>query len=317
MNLREHVVMLVGGVGGAKLALGMAQLLPAESLTLIVNTADDFEHLSLHISPDLDTVTYTLSQLANPKTGWGIAGDSFRAMEMVERLGGPTWFNLGDVDLGTNLMRTAMLRAGKSLTEVTQHITQALEIKHTILPMADERICTILDTMEFGELGFQEYFVRERWQPEVTAIYFKNAEEAHITEQVAQALSNATLIVFSPSNPFLSIDPILAVPGIRDCIRTATVPRVAISPVIAGKAVKGPTVKLMYELDKDASPIGVSEHYHDLLNGIILDTADRDLIPQLQKNNVQATSYPILMKSLDDKIKLAEFLLDWSEENLL
>lgn len=313
-DLRDHVVLLVGGVGGAKLALGLAEVLPAGSLTIIVNTADDFEHLGLHVSPDLDTVMYTLAGLANPLTGWGVEGDTFRAIEMVGRYGGPTWFRLGDSDLGTNLLRTVMLREGHTLTEITRQLCGALGIQHPILPMTDHTVQTWLDTDQ-GPLAFQEYFVRERWQPVVHRIRFVGAEEARPSEAVHEALEAASLIVFGPSNPFLSIDPILALPGVREQIAASDAPCVALSPIIGGEAVKGPAAKLMAELGVDVSPVGIVTHYRDLLDGIILDRVDSELRQPIEALNVRAMAEQTLMETREDKIRLAEKILNWAEEN--
>ncbi len=315
MSACDRVVLLVGGVGGAKLALGLARVLPPNALTIIVNTGDDFEHLGLHISPDLDTVMYTLADLANPQTGWGLAGDTFRAMEMVGRYGGPTWFRLGDGDLGTNVMRTMLLREGCSLTEVTQWLCAALGIAHRLLPMSDDPVRTVLET-EQGRLAFQEYFVRERWQPVVRGICYEGAEQANPSPAVAAALEEATAIVLGPSNPFLSIDPILAVPGIRERIAASTAPKVAVTPLIAGQAVKGPTAKLMAELGLEVSVLGVARHYQELLSGIILDEADRSLIPSIEALGIRATARHTYMETLSDKISLAQSLLAWLEDNL-
>ncbi len=315
MSLREHVVLLIGGVGGAKLAAGMAEVLPPGALTIIVNTGDDFEHLGLHVSPDLDTVMYTLAGLANQTTGWGVADDTFQAVEMAARYGAPEWFRLGDRDLGTNLVRTMRLRAGATLTEIVCQMSAALGIRHTLLPMSDDAVRTQVDTDQ-GELAFQEYFVRERWQPAVREIRFIGAADARPTSRVIKALDCATLIVIGPSNPYLSIDPILAVPGIRSRIAASPAPCVAISPLIAGQAVKGPTAKLMAELGIDVSPLTVVNHYRDLLNAIILDEVDHALCQAVEQTGVRAVTYPILMKSLQDKVAVAEFLLNWSEENL-
>lgn len=314
MSLRDRVVLLVGGVGGAKLALGLAHVLPPESLTVIVNTADDFEHLGLHISPDVDTLMYTLSGLANPQTGWGLDGDTFRAMEMVERYGGPAWFRLGDGDLGTNLARTMLLRQGHTLTEVTRRLCVALGVAHRLLPMTDDRVRTMLET-DCGPLDFQTYFVRERWQPVVHRIRFEGSGEAQPSEAVAAALEAATLIVLGPSNPFLSIDPILSVPGIRARITASDAPCVAVSPVIGGQAVKGPTVKLMAELGVDNSPVGVARHYEGFLDGIILDEADGSLVKLIEALNLRTITAPTLMNTLADKVRLANRLLEWLEES--
>lgn len=312
-TLRAHVVLLVGGVGGAKLAVGLANVLPPDALSIIINTGDDFEHLGLTISPDLDTVLYNLAGVANPQTGWGLADDTFHAIGMVENYGGPAWFRLGDRDLGTNLMRTSMLRQGRSLTEVTRHLSTTWGIKHTILPMTDQPVKTRLETDQ-GPLAFQEYFVREQWKPAVRSIRFEGIEDAYPSKGVVRALEQATLIVIGPSNPFLSIDPILAIPGIREQIAKSAAPCIAVSPIIGGQAVKGPAAKLMAELGLDVSPIGITKHYEDLLEGIILDTLDNSLCREIEKLNVRATARDILMTSLVQKTNLAESLLQWAEE---
>jgi len=312
-TLRVHVVLLVGGVGGAKLALGLANVLQPGELSIVVNTGDDFEHLGLRISPDLDTVLYSLAGLASPQTGWGITDDTFQAMTMVERYGGPGWFRLGDRDLGTSLARTSMLQEGYSLTEVTQQLTSRLGVQHSILPMADQVVSTRLDTDQ-GPLAFQAYSVREQWQPTVSSIRFEGVENAQPSPPVIRALEQATLIVFGPSNPFLSIDPILAVPGIREQIAQSTAPCIAVSPIIGGQAVKGPAAKLMTELGLDVSPIGITRHYEDLLDGIILDTVDSALCETIVKLKVRATARNILMTTLVQKIDLAQSLLHWAEE---
>jgi LPPG:FO 2-phospho-L-lactate transferase len=307
-----NVVALAGGVGGAKLAWGLAQILPPERLTLIVNTADDFEHLGLHVSPDLDTVMYTLAGLANPDTGWGLAGDTFRAMETVAAYGGPEWFNLGDRDLGTSLVRTALLREGHPLSAVTGQLCRALGIQHPILPMSDDPVHTWLDTDQ-GPLPFQVYFVRERWQPVVRRIRFEGAESARSGAGVSAALEAATLIVYGPSNPFLSIDPILSVPGIRECVDAAHAPRIAVSPIVGGQALKGPAAKLMAELGVDVSPMGIVTHFQDRLDGIILDHTDANLRESIERIHIRATTRQTVMTSLADKTHLAEELLNWVE----
>jgi LPPG:FO 2-phospho-L-lactate transferase len=309
-TLRDHVVLLVGGVGGAKLALGLAHVLPPEALTVIVNTADDFEHLGLHVSPDLDTVMYTLSGLANPDTGWGLSGDTFKAMEMVGRYGGPDWFNLGDRDLAASLVRTALLREGHPLSAVTGQLCRALGVQHSVLPMSDDPVSTWLDT-DRGALPFQVYFVRERWEPVVRQIRFEGAESARPGTGVSAALEAATLIVYGPSNPYLSIDPILSVPGIRECIDASHAPRVAVSPIVGGQALKGPAAKLMAELGVEVSPMGIVTHFRDRLDGIILDHADSDLREAIERLPIRATTKQTVMTSLADKIRLAEELLNW------
>lgn len=313
MSIRDHVVLLVGGVGGAKLALGLAHALPPEALTVVVNTADDLEHLGLHISPDVDTVMYTLAGIANPKFGWGLEGDTFQAMQMVQRYGGPAWFNLGDCDLGTSLLRTQLLREGHTLTAITRRLSRAVGVETTLLPMTDDPVRTVLET-DRGELSFQVYFVREGWQPAVRSIRFDGADTAEPGPAVAEALDRASLIVFGPSNPYLSIDPILSIPGIRDRIARSPAPRVAVTPLIAGQAVKGPTAKLMAELGRDVSPVEVATHFRPLLDGFILDEADSELRAPVEALGLRATAQHTYMSTLTDKVNLANALLSWVEE---
>ncbi len=315
MSRTDRVVLLVGGVGGAKLAVGLANVLPPERLTIIVNTGDDFEHLGLYISPDLDTVMYSLAGIANTATGWGLAGDTFQAMDMVEQYGGPAWFRLGDRDLGTNLLRTALLRSGKPLSDVTGTLAQSLGVRHPLLPMSDDPVHTWLRTSR-GEMGFQEYFVRDGWQPRVEKITFKGAKDARPAPLVIEALDSATLIVFGPSNPYLSVDPILSVPGIRDQIAASPAPCVAISPIIGGKALKGPAAKLMEELGVEVSPRSLANHYEGILDGIIIDTVDRHLCADLEGLGLKVAALNTVMHSLSNKTELATHLVAWVEENL-
>lgn len=313
---RENVVLLVGGVGGAKLAVGLAEILPPQALTIIVNTGDDFRHLGLHVSPDLDTVMYTLAGLANPKTGWGVCDDTFRAMDMLQVYRGPDWFRLGDRDLGTNLMRTLMLAQGYTLTETTAYMCRSLGIQHKLSPMSDDPVRTMLDT-DIGMLAFQEYFVREQWQPVVSQIRFEGVIDACPSNGTLEAIRQASAIIIGPSNPFLSIDPILAVPGIRASIITSRAPKVAVSPVVGGKAIKGPTVKLMRELGLDATVTGVVEHYQKLVDGIILDSTDQELLKLVTNQGIKASAQQTIMHTLEDKVALAESLLGWIEDNYL
>lgn len=308
--MKEHIALLVGGVGGAKLAYGLAQILSPESLSIIVNTADDFEHLGLHVSPDVDTVMYTLAGLSNKAQGWGLEGDSLQAIEMIKRLGGPGWFNLGDIDLGTNLMRTAMLSEGKTLTEITAHIATALGVQHTILPMTDDRLRTELETNQ-GRFVFQEYFVRERWQPVVKAIEFVGASDAHPSGAVRSALAQASALIVGPSNPFLSIDPILAVGEIRQVLETRTVPVIAVSPIVSGKALKGPAAKLLHEFGLPVSAVSVAEHYRGLIDAIVVDETDVKLKQSIENFGIHCVVKPTVMTSDADKVTLAESLMQW------
>jgi LPPG:FO 2-phospho-L-lactate transferase len=312
-RLREHVVLLAGGVGGAKLAVGLCHRLPPGHLTILVNTGDDFEHLGLHVSPDLDTVMYSLAKLAHPVNGWGIVGDTFHAMSMIEAADGPIWFRLGDRDLGINLMRTMMLRDGKTLTEATQRLSTALGVGPTILPMSDDSVRTVVET-NLGKLGFQEYFVRERWQPVVIGLTFEGADTARISKSAAAALDAASLVIIGPSNPFLSIDPILATGDIRERISQSQVPCIAVSPIIGGQSVKGPAAKIMGELGLPVSSIGVAEHYQGFLDGIVIDEADQHLSAQIEELGLRSTVRSTFMTTDSEKETLAEELMNWAEE---
>jgi len=269
------ILAFAGGVGGARLANGLARILPTGGLTVAVNTGDDFEHLGLHISPDPDTVLYTLAGLNDPERGWGLAGETFACMAAVKRLGGEDWFALGDRDLATHLERTRRLAAGETLSEITADFAARLGIRQAIIPVTDDRLRTLVHT-EAGELSFQEYFVRRRCEPLVSAISFDGAAEAAPSPGLAALMQSPNLqgIVICPSNPFLSIDPILALPEIRHWLTHRPVPCIAISPLIGGKAVKGPAAKMMAELSLEATPRAIAEHYLGLIDGLIIDRAD-------------------------------------------
>jgi LPPG:FO 2-phospho-L-lactate transferase len=306
----KHVVLLVGGVGGAKLAHGMAQVLPPESLTVIVNTGDDFWHYGLRVCPDLDTVMYTLGGLVDKVNGWGIADDSRNMLAALQRYGEETWFGLGDQDLATHLLRTQMWRDGRRLTEITQSLTKRLGISHQILPMTDAPIRTMIDTVEHGELEFQTYFVRLRWQPTVKAIRLDGINEACVSPQARAALERADAILIGPSNPWLSIAPILAVPGMREIILSRNVPRVAVSPIVQGQAIKGPAAKLMAELGYEVSAQAVANYYGDIINGYVHDERDTRMI----LNHKEVTTFDTIMVDNEDRVVLARKILDWIEE---
>ncbi len=308
--MKEQIALLVGGVGGAKVAYGLAQLLPPDSLSIIVNTGDDFVHLGLHVSPDIDTVMYTLADISNKQQGWGLEGDTLQAMGLVKRYGGPSWFNLGDKDLGTNLTRTVMMNAGRSLTEVTTHLAQALGVMHPILPMSDDAVRTELTT-DKGRLIFQEYFVRERWQPKVEKIEFVGSETARATDAVQEALGRATAIVLGPSNPFLSIDPILSVREIREALLNRRVPCVAISPIVNGQALKGPAAKLMQEFGRAVSVEGIAQHYSGLIDALIVDETDGKLKQSIEEIGIHCVVRPTVMTSDGEKKALAGEIIRW------
>jgi LPPG:FO 2-phospho-L-lactate transferase len=268
-----QVVALAGGVGGAKLAAGLQAVVAPGRLTVVVNTGDDFEHWGLTICPDLDTVMYNLAGVHNPETGWGRANETFAALEAMSRLGGEDWFRLGDQDLAVHLRRTEWLRQGVSLTEVTDRLRRSLGVASNILPMSDDPVRTLVHTDE-GDLPFQHYFVRRRCEPAVIDLSFVGASEARINPAVREAVESADLIVLCPSNPYLSIDPILAVKGLARLVRQAPAPKIAVTPIIGGEAVKGPAAKLMRELGQVVSPITVVDHFDGMLDGFVLDRLD-------------------------------------------
>lgn len=293
------ITALAGGVGGAKLAHGLAQILPPEDLTVIVNTGDDFEHLSLYICPDLDTVCYTLAGLANMETGWGRAGETWKTIENIERLGGPGWFRLGDQDFGTHLERTRRLKEGQSLTKITNDFCRAWGIQHTVLPMTDSPVRTMVDSDE-GELAFQEYFVHRRCEPKVKGFRFDGVEFARPAEGVNDALVSADAIIICPSNPWVSIDPILRV------IPKINKPVVAVSPIIGGKTVKGPAAKMYAELGIEPSALAVARHYGNLLTGYVLDDIDAELSDKIETRTLVTNT---LMNNLTDRARLATDVL--------
>lgn len=301
------VVALAGGVGGAKLAHGLAQVLPAERLTVIVNTGDDFEHLGLSISPDLDTVMYALAGIANPTTGWGRADEGWRFMESLRGFGGPDWFNLGDRDLATHILRTQGLRRGEPLSLVTQALCTALDIGPRVAPMTDDPVHTLVDT-DAGELAFQDYFVARRCAPRARAIRFAGAETARPSEAARTALGGADLIVICPSNPFLSIDPILAVPGLRAAV--AAHPTVAVSPIVGGQAIKGPAAKLLGELGHEVSALSVARYFVGVAQGFVLDTIDAGLAPAVEALGLRPFVTDTVMHTDADRAALARVVLE-------
>jgi LPPG:FO 2-phospho-L-lactate transferase len=302
------VVAISGGIGGAKLALGLYRVLPADSLMVACNTGDDFEHLGLSISPDLDTVLYTLAGIVNPETGWGRAGETWRFMQALGSLGGENWFRLGDADLAIHVERTRRLAAGESLSDVSDDFCRRLGVRARVVPMSDQPVRTMVHTDD-GILAFQRYFVQNRCEPEVTGFTFHGAGDAHPSLPLWETLIGEELeaVVICPSNPFISIDPILAVPGLRGAIADCGAPVIAVSPIIGGNSVKGPTAKMMSELGVPQSAHGVAEHYEGLLTGFVLDDADRGTVADLPCLHTR-----ILMESEADKMALARQVLDFA-----
>ncbi len=267
-----NVVCLAGGVGGAKLAAGLARLLSPQSLTVVVNTGDDFRHLGLLICPDLDTVLYTLAGVANAETGWGRAGESWQVLAEVARLGGPDWFHLGDLDLALHLTRAHLLAQGLSLTAVTRHFCDRFRIQPAVLPMSDQPAPTMIVTQDGRTLPFQTWFVHERWQPAVAEV--RLPPEVRATPQVIRCLEQADLVLIAPSNPFVSIDPILQTYPIRALLEDVPQAVVAVSPIVGGQAVKGPAAKMMREMGLAVSPTAVADYYGELLDGFVYDAQD-------------------------------------------
>lgn len=308
-------VALSGGVGGAKLALGLSKTMDPESLLIVANTGDDFEHLGLRICPDIDTVSYTLGDLANPELGWGRRDESWSFMETLGHLGGETWFNLGDRDLALHVERTRRLQAGETLSRVTADIAARFGIASAIVPMSDDDVRTIVDTPD-GPLAFQHYFVRDRCEPKVTGFRFSGAAEARPSPAFCAAFDAAGpgMVVICPSNPFISIDPILAVPGVRRMLEASAAPIVAVSPIVGGRAIKGPTAKMMEELGMPATARGVAAHYAGLIDGFVLDTADADAAESIEELGPKVLVTNTVMKSFDDRVSLAHAVIAFSRQ---
>lgn len=308
-STQTTVVILAGGVGGAKGAQGLYQLLPPDTLTVIVNTGDDFEHLGLPISPDLDTVMYTLAGVNHPQQGWGLAGDTFQALAMLSRYGAPTWFQLGDRDLATHILRRHLRDQGWSLTRITDHFCQALGVRARVLPMTDDPVRTVIVTPE-GPLPFQEYFVHRRCEPPAREIRFEGAEQAHPTPEVWRALLEADALVLGPSNPYLSLDPILSLQGVRERLRAQRERVVAITPIVGGHALKGPAAKLMREFGEEPSPLTVARRYADFLGAFVLDERDAHLQDEIAALGMRVAVTDTVMNTPEDRGRVARTALE-------
>jgi LPPG:FO 2-phospho-L-lactate transferase len=307
---KRRVVALSGGIGGAKLVLGLSRVMPAADLTVVANTGDDFEHLGLAISPDLDTVMYALAGLDDPQRGWGRRAETWTFMAALAALGGETWFRLGDGDLATHVERTRRRAAGETLSAVTADFCRRLGIAARLVPMSDDKVRTRLSTRD-GWLEFQDYFVRRRCAPAVREVAFDGAATARAHPEVLAALADPRLraVVISPSNPFVSIEPILAVPGLREAIAACAAPVVAVSPIIGGRAVKGPTAKMMRELGLPASATAVARRYRDLIDAYVLDRADAAAVAEAAALGIAVTVAHTLMTTLEEREALARHVL--------
>lgn len=304
----ERVVVLAGGVGASRFLQGLVQVVDPARVTVISNTGDDLDFLGLRVSPDVDIVIYALAGSVNPETGWGLAGDTFHVVEALERYGYSRWFHLGDRDLATALHRTRLLREGWPLHRVVEAIASAWGLRCRILPMCDERVETRVTTPE-GELPFQEYMVRRAAEPEVLAIRFAGVEEAHPAPGVVEALAAADVVILAPSNPFVSIGPILAVPGVREALESTRAARVAVSPIIAGQAVKGPAAKMLASLGHEVSALGVARLYRGLVDVMVIDEADAELVPAVEALGMACLAVPTLMADAAAKAALARATL--------
>ncbi len=310
--MTARILALSGGVGGAKLCLGLADEMAAGDLAVLVNTADDFEHLGLHVSPDLDTLLYTLSGLANQAQGWGIEGETWAALEGLKVLGGASWFRLGDRDLATHLYRSQALREGQGLSAITRTMADRLGVGSGIWPMSDDPVRTIVHSPE-GDLTFQEYFVRHRCEPVVSGFTFAGVDSAQPQQAALALLSDPALeaVIIAPSNPFVSIDPILAVPGYREALVACQAPVIAVSPIVSGLAIKGPAAKMMAELQLPVTALSVAEHYGGLIDHFVLDDSDAKMADTIRRSTrAQVLVTDTIMKSREDKARLARYLLD-------
>jgi LPPG:FO 2-phospho-L-lactate transferase len=299
-----RITALAGGIGASKFLLGLVNVLPPEDVTIIANTGDDIELFGLRISPDIDTLTYTLAGVINETTGWGIAGDTFSALSWIARYGESGWFNLGDRDLATHIYRTEQLRKGRTLSEVTDHVRRSLGVRSVILPMTDDYTPTRVVTSE-GEMHFQEYFVRRRCEPKVREIRFDHIESAVPAPGVASAILDADRVIICPSNPFISINPILDVPGVRDWVKQTRALVIAITPIIGGRALKGPAADMLRDLGHEVSARGVASLYRDFVDLFVLDEVDRAIKPEIEALGLRVEIADTVMNTLEDKQRLA------------
>jgi len=305
-------VVLSGGVGAARFLTGLVQVMDPRDITVISNTGDDCEFYGLRVCPDIDTVIYSLAGMANPQTGWGLMGDSFQALKELKALGCETWFQLGDRDLATHIWRTMMLRQGQSLSQVTRTLARLRGLELTILPMSDQPVHTVLET-DIGRLPFQEYMVKHRFQLAVKHICFEGCDRALPAPGVLEAIADARRIIIAPSNPYVSIGTILAVPGIRQALEQAAGKVAAISPIVGGNAVKGPAARMLSDFGQPVSPLGVAKLYQSFLDLMIVDETDKALLPEIRAMGMEAASTPTMMTSPQAKVTLAKRVLEYMQ----
>jgi LPPG:FO 2-phospho-L-lactate transferase len=309
------IVAFAGGVGGAKLIDGLARTLSPLDLTIIVNTGDDFDHLGMRICPDLDTICYTLAGLANPDTGWGRENESWNVLTGLKILGGPDWFLIGDKDLATHLERTRRLKEGQPLSQIFQDFCKSWNIKHKVLPMSDQPVSTIISTHEFGDLSFQDYFVRKKCEPSIKGIRFEGIKAALPAPGLIESIEQADVIVICPSNPWVSIDPILNIAGILPSLIQK--PSIAISPIINGKAIKGPAAKMYSEFGIQPSALAVAKHYEKLIKAIVIDNHDLTLADDITRLGIVPFMTNIIMKSTADRLQVTQDVLNYIERILI
>lgn len=306
------VTLLAGGTGGAKLAHGLQMVLPPGDLTVIVNVADDAVHHGLLVCPDLDTIMYTLAGLANREQGWGVAGDTFTAMQQLARYGAETWFRIGDADLATHVRRADLMREGASLTDASAAMAASLGVPSHLVPATDDRLRTRLQT-DAGELDFQAYFVQRGQRDEVRAVRFDGADAARPSPAALVALATAELVVIGPSNPIVSIGPILVVPGLRDALLAAPAPRIGVSGIVAGRALRGPADRMLTSLGHESSALGVARLYEGLVQRFVIDEVDSELAPAIEALGMAVSVMPTVMRSDEDRAGLARALLTLGE----
>jgi LPPG:FO 2-phospho-L-lactate transferase len=313
VSTTKKIIALSGGVGGAKLAVGLAKVLSKDELLIVANTADDFTHLGLRICPDLDTVMYNLAGIQNTQQGWGIESETWQFMQQLGKLGGEDWFLLGDKDLATHTVRTQLLQQGENLTDISRQLFKQLGVAANVVPMCNEQVSTQLQTDE-GMLAFQDYFVRRRCDPIVSSYQFSGIEHTTMQPDFAAWLEDETLaaVIICPSNPFVSVEPILSVPTVRAALRKISAPIIAVSPIIGGQALKGPAAKMMAELGMPQSALAVAQYYGDLIDGFVIDSVDAELQGQIEALGTSCVVAQSIMKTQQDKIDLANVCIDFS-----